>query len=167
MKYLVSASLVLAILVAVTTGQPQQAQPRQQQQRRPAAQGQARRTGAQAGNNLELVTLEDGTKVRVKADLTLSDITDEQLNQFMSRKTAVRILVKCFEPRAECKIKAARSLVSDVRKLGRGGVCGGEQCTNGQEKRQVERLVKRAIAILQKRHRKEWRQLIPNIAFLL
>merc|ERR1712136_606174 len=110
---------------------------------------------------------EDSTRVRVNQDITLSDITDQQLNQFMSKKAAVNMLVNCFNPKMNCKFRTARALVSDVRKLGKGGVCGGDVCTNGQEKAKVERLVKRAIAIMQKRHRSEWRRLIPNIAFLL
>jgi len=162
MKFLVSATLVLAVLASISDAQ-------QQQRRRRPAQGQGRRTAqAQGGNrNTELVTLNDGTRVRVKQDITLADITDQQLNQFMARKAAVRLLVDCFKPRAVCKFKTARALVSDVRKLGKGGVCGGDVCTNGQEKAKVERLVKRAIAIMQKRHVTEWKQLIPNIVFLL
>jgi len=165
MKVLVSATLVLAILASLSDAQQQ----RRPQQRRRPAQGQGRRTAqAQGGNrNTELVTLNDGTRVRVKNDITLSDITDQNLNQFMNRKAAVRLLVDCFKPRAVCKFKTARALVADVRKLGKGGVCGGDVCTNGQEKAKVERLVKRAIAIMQKKHVTEWKQLIPNIVFLL
>jgi len=165
MKVLVSVTLVLAILASLSDAQQQ----RRPQQRRRPAQGQGRRRAqAQGGNrNTELVTLADGTRVRLKNDITLSDITDENLNQFMRRKAAVKLLVKCFEPRAVCEFKTARALVSDVRKLGKGGVCGGDVCTNGQEKAKVERLVKRAIAIMQKRHVDEWKKLIPNIVFLL
>jgi len=162
MKVLVSATLVLAILASLSDAQQQ----RRPQQRRRPAQGQGRRT-SQAQGNTELVTLNDGTRVRVDNDITLSDITDKNLNQFMARKAAVKLLVKCFKPRAKCQFKTARALVSDVRKLGKGGVCGGDVCTNGQEKRKVERLVKRAIAIMQKKHVNEWKELIPNIVHLL
>jgi len=161
MRFLVAITLVVAILASFSDAQ------QQQQQRRRPAQGQGRRTAQAQGANTELVTLGDGTQVRVKQDITLSDITDQQLNQFMSKKAAVNMLVNCFNPKMNCKFRTARALVSDVRKLGKGGVCGGDVCTNGQEKAKVERLVKRAIAIMQKRHRSEWRRLIPNIAFLL
>jgi len=163
MKVMITVTLLLAVLASLSDAQPQQRrrQQQQQQRRRRPAQGQARRP------NTELVTLGDGTKVQVKEDITLADITDQQLNQFMAKKSAVKLLVNCFEPRAVCKFKTARALVSDVRKLGKGGVCGSDVCTNGQEKAKVERLVKRAIAIMQKRHKTEWRQLIPNIVFLL
>merc|ERR1711915_303616 len=159
MKVMITVTLLLAVLASLSDAEPQQRRRQPQQRRRRPAQGQARR------QNTELVTLGDGTKV--KEDITLADITDQQLNQFMAKKSAVKLLVNCFEPRAVCKFKTARALVSDVRKLGKGGVCGSDVCTNGQEKAKVERLVKRAIAIMQKRHKTEWRQLIPNIVFLL
>merc|ERR1711915_554713 len=157
MKVMITVTLLLAVLASLSDAEPQQRRRQQQQRRRRPAQGQARR------QNTELVTLGDGTQV--KEDITLADITDQQLNQFMAKKSAVKLLVNCFEPRAVCKFKTARALVSDVRKLGKGGVCGSDVCTNGQEKAKVERLVKRAIAIMQKRHKTEWRQLIPNIVF--
>jgi len=172
MKLMISVTLVLAILASISDAQQrrpqnQQRRPQNQQRRRRPAQGQGRRQAQAQSGNTELVRLADGTQVRVKTDITLADITDQQLNQFMSKKAAVNMLVNCFEPQLKCKFKTARALVSDVRKLGKGGVCGGDVCTNGQEKAKVERLVKRAIAIMQKKHVTEWKKLIPNIVFLL
>jgi len=167
MRYFASAFVFTLLVLSVTTQQQRQLS---QAQRRAIARKRAQAQTAQAQQgNLELITLDDGTKVRVKDDLTLSDVSDQNLNEFMARKAAVRLLVRCFEPKLwrQCNNRAARSLVSDVRKLGRGGVCGTNVCTNGQEKVKVERLVKRAIGIMQARHKTEWRQLIPNIAFLL
>merc|ERR1711915_54605 len=92
MKVMITVTLLLAVLASLSDAEPQQRRRQQQQRRRRPAQGQARR------QNTELVTLGDGTKVQVKAD-----ITDQQLNQFMAKKSAVKLLVNCFEPRAVCK----------------------------------------------------------------
>jgi len=128
-----------------------------------SAQGQRRRP--QAAGNQEIVRV-GGQVVQVKKDLTLSEVTDDNLVKFMKNTQAVNMLVRCFSGQ-ECKSFAGRSLVSDVRKLKRGGVCGGDVCTNNQDKANVERLVKKAIRMMQKYHKDAWRTLIPHISHIL
>jgi len=128
-----------------------------------SAQGQRRRP--QAAANQEIVRV-GGQVVQVKKDLTLSEVTDANLTKFMKNRQAVNMLVRCFSGK-ECKSHAGRSLVNDVRKLKRGGVCGGDVCTNHQEKANVERLVKKAIQMMQRHHKDAWRTLIPHISHIL
>lgn len=127
-------------------------------------------SGQRRNQNKEVVVV-GGQKVVVNKDLTLSDIKKGQLTAFMKNPAAVRMLVVCFDPQlrrqGKCTKQSARSLVNDVRKLGTGGVCGGAQCTNRQEKSKVEGLVKKAISLMQKHHPQQWRKVIPNIQFLL
>ena len=74
-----------------------------------SAQGQRRRP--QAAGNQEIVRV-GGQVVQVKKDLTLSEVTDDNLVKFMKNTQAVNMLVRCFSGQ-ECKSFAGRSLVSE------------------------------------------------------
>ncbi|KAF2368564.1 Insect odorant-binding protein A10/Ejaculatory bulb-specific protein 3 [Trinorchestia longiramus] len=138
MKLQISAVILVVLVVAAESAPQQQA------------------SGAQEGQKK--------IPLHLDPNLTLSKISQKDLDAFLGSKEAVTELVNCFESLRRCRARAGVSLVRDVRSLGKGGSCSN--CSEA-ERKHTRTLVGNAIAGLQQHHPQEWKRLLPEIGFLL
>ena len=118
--------VALAVMVAVALAapqqqqlkepkQPQQQRPQQQQRRRPqegtlAGRKKQKRPGANK-NEVEVFIGADGKPIHLDHDVTLSKVSQKDLDHFLSKKEAVNEMVLCFEDIRRCRSRAGASLV--------------------------------------------------------